>query len=141
MSAQSAIFNPTNTTSAATGDGFSVPRLTTTGRLAITFGTSSLRPSRPSVGPYWSAVASPSAAMPEVISSNRSGGKVEVSGSPPAREITSGRLAIDIMFLIEDERIWRVLEANRAAYRSRSRASVLGRRGAGGTCSGPIPLF
>ena len=39
MSAQSAIFNPTQTTSAATGDGFSVPRLTTTGRLAITFTT------------------------------------------------------------------------------------------------------
>ena len=40
MSAQSAIFNPSQTTSAATGDGFSVPRLTTTGRLAITFGVS-----------------------------------------------------------------------------------------------------
>jgi len=39
MSANAAIFNPTETTSAATGDGFSVPRLTTTGRLAITFGT------------------------------------------------------------------------------------------------------
>ena len=39
MSAQSAIYNPSQTTSAATGDGFSVPRLTTTGRLAITFGT------------------------------------------------------------------------------------------------------
>ncbi len=39
MSANSAIFNPTETTSAATGNGFSVPRLTTTGRLAITFGT------------------------------------------------------------------------------------------------------
>jgi len=39
MSANAAIFNPTESTSAATGDGFSVPRLTTTGRLAITFGT------------------------------------------------------------------------------------------------------
>lgn len=39
MSAQSAIYNPTNTTSAASGDGFSTPRLTTTGRLAISFGT------------------------------------------------------------------------------------------------------
>jgi len=38
MSAQSSIFNPSQTTSAATGDGFSVPRLTTTGRLAIVFG-------------------------------------------------------------------------------------------------------
>lgn len=40
MSANAAIFNPTESTSAATGDGFSVPRLTTTGRLAITFTTS-----------------------------------------------------------------------------------------------------
>ena len=39
MSANSAIFNPTESTSAATGDGFSCPRLTTIGRLAITFGT------------------------------------------------------------------------------------------------------
>ena len=39
MSAQSYIFNPTDRTSASTGDGFSVPRLSTTGRLAITFGT------------------------------------------------------------------------------------------------------
>jgi hypothetical protein len=39
MSAQSAIFNPSQTTSAASGDGFSVPRLTTTGRLAISFTT------------------------------------------------------------------------------------------------------
>ena len=37
MSANSAIYNPSQTTSAATGEGFSVPRLTTTGRLAITF--------------------------------------------------------------------------------------------------------
>lgn len=37
MSAQSAIFNPSQTTSAASGDGFSVPRMTTAGRLAINF--------------------------------------------------------------------------------------------------------
>ena len=39
MSAQSNIFNPSQTTSAASGDGFSCPRLTTTGRLAISFTT------------------------------------------------------------------------------------------------------
>ncbi|MEY5145054.1 MAG: hypothetical protein RL745_421, partial [Actinomycetota bacterium] len=39
MSAQANIFNPSQTTSAASGDGFSVPRLTTTGRLAISFTT------------------------------------------------------------------------------------------------------
>ena len=40
MSSQSNIFNPTERTSAATGDGFSCPRLTTVGRLAIGFGAS-----------------------------------------------------------------------------------------------------
>ena len=40
MSAQSYIYNPTQTTSAATGEGFSVPRLSTGGRLAINFGPS-----------------------------------------------------------------------------------------------------
>ncbi len=38
MSSQSYIFNPTERTSAAAGDGFSAPRLTTTDRLAITLG-------------------------------------------------------------------------------------------------------
>jgi len=40
MSSQSFIYNPTVTTSAATGDGYSVPRTTTVGRLAIVFGAS-----------------------------------------------------------------------------------------------------
>jgi hypothetical protein len=35
MSSQSSLYNPTERTLAATGDGFSVPRLTTTGRTAI----------------------------------------------------------------------------------------------------------
>ena len=39
MSAQSSIYNPSITTSAATGDGFSVPRNTTAGRLATVFTT------------------------------------------------------------------------------------------------------
>ncbi|NBT76356.1 MAG: hypothetical protein EBT15_10400, partial [Betaproteobacteria bacterium] len=39
MSAQSFIYNPTATTSAATGDGYAVPRTTTAGRLAISFTT------------------------------------------------------------------------------------------------------
>lgn len=38
MSAQSTIYNPSSTTSAATGDGFSCPRVSTGGRLAIPFG-------------------------------------------------------------------------------------------------------
>ncbi len=38
MSSQSYIFNPTERTSAAAGDGFSAPRLTTTDRLALSLG-------------------------------------------------------------------------------------------------------
>jgi hypothetical protein len=40
MSSQSYLFNPTERTLAATGDGFSPPRLTTVGRLALTLGPS-----------------------------------------------------------------------------------------------------
>jgi hypothetical protein len=38
MSSQSFIFNPTERTLAASGDGFSLPRLTTAGRLALVLG-------------------------------------------------------------------------------------------------------
>lgn len=38
MSSQSYIFNPTERTSAASGDGFSAPRLTTTDRMALSLG-------------------------------------------------------------------------------------------------------
>ena len=40
MSSQSYLFNPTERTLAASGDGFAPPRLTTVGRLALTLGTS-----------------------------------------------------------------------------------------------------
>ena len=39
MSSQSYLFNPTERTLAASGDGFAPPRLTTVGRLALTLGT------------------------------------------------------------------------------------------------------
>jgi hypothetical protein len=39
MSSQSYLFNPTERTLAAAGDGFSCPRLTTAGRLALTLTT------------------------------------------------------------------------------------------------------
>ena len=39
MSSQSYLFNPTERTLAATGDGFAPPRLTTVGRTALTLGT------------------------------------------------------------------------------------------------------
>ena len=50
-----------------------------------------------------------------VSPANVSGGKVEVSGSPPASEITSGRAVIAIRSRIADERIWRVRLAKRPA--------------------------
>ena len=40
MSSQSSLYNPTERTLAATGDGFSVPRLTTAGRTSIVLGPS-----------------------------------------------------------------------------------------------------
>jgi hypothetical protein len=40
MSSQAYLFNPTERTLAATGDGFAPPRLTTVGRLALTLGPS-----------------------------------------------------------------------------------------------------
>ena len=64
--------------------------------------------SNPSVGPYCSALAHESRAIVAVRAANVSGGKVEVSGSPPASEITSGRAVIAIRSRIADERIWRV---------------------------------
>ena len=50
-----------------------------------------------------------------VIAANVSGGKDEVSGRPPASEITSGRAVISIRSRIADERMWRVRFANRPA--------------------------
>src|SRR5687767_2905824 len=50
-----------------------------------------------------------------------SGGKVDVSGRPPASEITSGRAVTDMMSRIAEDRITRVRAANSPAYRSRSR--------------------
>ena len=41
-----------------------------------------------------------------ISAANVSGGKVEVSGRPPASEITSGRAVIAIRSRIADERIW-----------------------------------
>lgn len=69
----------------------------------------------PSVGPYWSARALDSWAIRVICAANDSGGNVEVSGSPPASEITSGREVIAIRSRIAEERITRVRRANRSA--------------------------
>ena len=61
--------------------------------------------SNPSVGPYWSASADDSCAILVIWAAKVSGGNVEVSGRPPAKEITSGRAVIAIRSRIADERI------------------------------------
>ena len=69
-----------------------------------------------------------------------------MSGSPVAREMTSGRAVTAIMSRIADDFITRVRDANRPAYRSRSRLVERGGRSgvATRTCSrrpaGPSPL-
>ena len=82
---------------------------------AITSRMHSIAPGMPSVGPYWSALAQDSFAIACVIAANVSGGKVLVSGRPPANEITSGRVVIDIMSRIAEDFMTRVREANSPA--------------------------
>ena len=81
----------------------------------ITSPITSLVSAKPSVGPYWSAFALDSCAIRVICAANDSGGKVEVSGKPPASEITSGREVISIRSRIAEERITRVRWANRPA--------------------------
>ena len=61
------------------------------------------------------ARATDSSAMCSVIAWKVSRGNVLVSGSPPANEITSGRVVIDIMSRIADDFMTRVRDANRPA--------------------------
>ena len=69
----------------------------------------------PSVGPYCSARADESAATRAITAAMISGGNVDVSGSPPASEMTSGRSVIAIRSRIADDVITRVREAKSAA--------------------------
>ncbi len=82
---------------------------------AITWAMQSLRRAKPSVGPYWSARAQFSTATVPISAAYESGGKVEVSGSPPASEITSSRSVSAIRSRIAEERITLVRCAKRAA--------------------------
>ena len=82
---------------------------------AITSRMQVLVSSRPSVGPYWSALAHDSSAIRAVTAAKVSGGKLDVSGSPPAREITSGRAVTAMRSRIAEDVITRVREANSAA--------------------------
>ena len=69
----------------------------------------------PSVGPYCRARAVDSAATWAISFANSSGGKVVVSGSPPASEITSGRSVSAIISRIAELFMPRVRAANRAS--------------------------
>ena len=82
---------------------------------AMTWRMHSLVEAKPSVGPYWSASADDSCAIFVICRANDCGEKVEVSGRPPASEITSGRAVISIRSRIADERMTLVRCANRPA--------------------------
>ena len=82
---------------------------------AITSAIQALVSAKPSVGPYWSASADDSCAIRVIWAAKLAAGKVEVSGRPPASEITSGRAVIAIRSRIAEERITWVRLANRDA--------------------------
>jgi hypothetical protein len=82
---------------------------------AITSAMQSLVSSRPSVGPYCSALAHDSAAMRWATAAKVSGGNVLVSGRPPASEITSGRAVTAIRSRIADDFMTFVREAKSSA--------------------------
>ena len=82
---------------------------------AITSTMHCLTSSRPSVGPYCSARAAESTATRLISAAKSSAGKVDVSGSPPASEITSGRAVIDIRSRIAEDFMTCVRRANSAA--------------------------
>ena len=67
------------------------------------------------MGPYWSAFAHDSAAMRWATAANVSGGKVLVSGRPPASEMTSGRAVTAIRSRMADDFMTLVREANSPA--------------------------
>ena len=82
---------------------------------AMTWAMQSFVSGSPSVGPYWSALAHDSAAIRCATAANVSGGKLLVSGRPPASEITSGRAVTAIRSRIADDFMTFVREANRPA--------------------------
>ena len=67
------------------------------------------------MGPYCSALAQDSAAIRCATAAKVSGGKVLVSGSPPAREITSGRAVTAIRSRMADDFMTLVRVANSPA--------------------------
>ena len=82
---------------------------------AITWAMHSFVSGSPSVGPYWSALAHDSAAIRCATAAKVSGGKLLVSGRPPASEMTSGRAVTAIRSRITDDFMTLVREAKRPA--------------------------
>ncbi len=82
---------------------------------AITSQIAAFIAANPSVGPYWSASAADSCAIRVICAAKVCGGKVEVSGRPPASEITSGLAVIAIRSRIAEERITRVRSREQSA--------------------------
>ena len=80
----------------------------------ITSAMQCLTTESPSVGPYCSARAQELAATALISDAYESAGNVEVSGNPPASEITSSRSVSAIRSRIADDFITLVRSANRA---------------------------
>ena len=81
---------------------------------AITSAMQRLTSVRPSVGPYWSARAHELAATVLISDAYESAGKVDVSGRPPASEITSSRSVSAIRSRIAEDFMTLVRSANNA---------------------------
>ena len=82
---------------------------------AITSAIGSLTSIMPSVGPYCSARAASSTATRDISAAKSSAGKVLVSGSPPASEMTSGRAVTAMRSRIAEDFMTCVRRANRPA--------------------------
>ena len=81
---------------------------------SITSAITSRTSLRPSVGPYCSALAMESVATRPISSVKKPGAKVEVSGRPPEKEITSSRAVSAIRSRIAEDFMTRVRCANSA---------------------------
>ena len=82
---------------------------------AITDAIASPTAAMPSVGAYCSARAESVAATLESSAASDSAGKVEVSGSPPASEMTSGRSVMAIRSRMAEDFMTEVREAKSPA--------------------------
>ena len=82
---------------------------------SITCAMACLAMASPSVGPYWRAFAVESTATRDMIAARLSAGNVDVSGSPPASEMMSGRSVMAIRSRIAEDFMTFVRAAKRPA--------------------------